>query len=94
MRLILIRHAESQNNKLWDDITEKYGLDGEYGVGVDIPKEAWNAYNEARSADPDISEIGKTQAKACGEFLNAYLSKIRVVFFSHDSFVKRSQNFS
>ena len=77
MRLILIRHAESQNNKLWDDITEKYGLDGEYGVGVDIPKEAWNAYNEARSADPDISEIGKTQAKACGEFLNAYLSKIR-----------------
>ena len=77
MRLIIIRHAESANNKLWDDISEKYGLSGEYGPGVHIPPEAWVAYNEARSADPNISELGEAQAKACGEAMNTFVTKAR-----------------
>ena len=63
MRLLLIRHAQSKNNKIWDEIGKKYKLTHAY----DPEAEVWSEYNERRSADPCISELGQAQAKACGE---------------------------
>lgn len=76
MRLLIVRHAESQNNKLWDDICEKYKLSGEYGPGVNIPPVAWDEYGKRRSADPSISKLGEAQAEACGKGLKKYLTEI------------------
>jgi len=75
MRLLLIRHAQSKNNKIWDEIAKKYKV--QENAAYDSNAEVWSEYNERRSADPCISELGQAQAKACGETLKKYLTKLR-----------------
>ena len=75
MRLLLIRHAQSKNNKIWDELAKKYKV--QENAAYDSNAEVWSEYNERRSADPCISELGQAQAKACGETLKKYLTKLR-----------------
>mmetsp|Transcript_16911 Transcript_16911/g.14106 ORF Transcript_16911/g.14106 Transcript_16911/m.14106 type:complete len:145 (+) Transcript_16911:3-437(+) len=55
MRIVFIRHAQSYNNQLWQDLLAKHR-------GQAKPAEAH--YDQIRSIDPGISDVGKLQAKA------------------------------
>ena len=67
MRLILIRHAESHNNFVWDKLTTKYP------VYEERPKNFYDLYNAQRNADPELSELGYKQAEAVGKEISKRL---------------------
>jgi len=57
--LVLVRHAQSHNNKVWFDAAKKY----ERG------KITESVFDEMRDKDPQLSDIGYMQANNLGAFL-------------------------
>ncbi|KAF4757316.1 hypothetical protein FOZ63_002136 [Perkinsus olseni] len=55
MRIVFIRHAQSYNNQLWQEVLANH-------QGKAQPAE--RHYDQIRSIDPGISDVGKQQAEA------------------------------
>jgi broad specificity phosphatase PhoE len=66
MLLLLVRHAQSENNALLDRLRSECG-------GSDRQDELHERYAQAKSSDPGLSELGAEQAQRCGEWIGRYL---------------------
>jgi broad specificity phosphatase PhoE len=64
MLVLLVRHAESSNNALMQRLREEghATLKGEY--------------ERQKSSDPHLSELGESQARRCGEWIETYLQSM------------------
>lgn len=68
--VIMIRHAESQNNQVYRDARYIYR-----GGTPAFDEEGWQAYiDEHRKADPGLSEIGLQQAEELAQYLVPHLT--------------------
>ena len=71
VRLLFIRHAESQNNEVYRAARHLYR-----GGTPDFDLDGWNAYVDAnRRADPGLSDRGKVQADRLGKYLVRHLGR-------------------
>ncbi|GKY95271.1 hypothetical protein MPSEU_000489300 [Mayamaea pseudoterrestris] len=69
LKVLLVRHAESQNNEIYRNARYIYR-----GGTKDFDLQGWTSYVDAhRSADPGLSEIGVEQADRLAEYLVPYL---------------------
>lgn len=68
MLLLLVRHAESENNALLERLRSE---------NVNQNKDAvLNSYDRAKSSDPSLSELGIAQAHRCGDWIQRYLQSM------------------
>ena len=68
MLLLLVRHAESENNALLDRLRTEHG--GHDDGDDEAMKEQ---YSLLKSTDPGLSELGTEQAMRCSEWIPSYL---------------------
>ena len=62
--IVLVRHGESNNNIIYDEVRSR--------LGQDVSEELLAAEEERiRSADPDLSPKGLAQARRLGEFISS-----------------------
>lgn len=71
MLLLLVRHAESENNKLLTDIRTERGGEGYAGWANGVKEK----YEDSKSNDPAITQRGHEQARKCGAWITRYLAE-------------------